>query len=501
MARKDEINDIERRLQETEDSLARLPITFPTSIGEESPTILLGQATTAVTSGTSTFSIDNIIVVEGTDPRPAPVSPSQTISVKNTFSLDIANNAWVFAIKSDADGLYETWRPGEGNEPPVITRFRLTADFTLSATSVAAEMLNDDGSVEGTAITLTDNNAEWFGYGPYTAVDDSSQPGFRGVAIKYIEAPSNERWYIVHMEAVAPEILVRLNENPQTSPTATVCIFQSIHGTPANVRLPKRAGATSSAVNVVDRDGLATRSLSGQTWVASWRPATAEYVFTHEPVALSVIRGVVNSGGADFTTSPITVELISVVFGRLPVNSSGASLSQVTVSNTDRRIIGKPGTEVYLVHDRNKGSNESDMWRVFEKRGPYVVMLDATIPKAVVSSATVNFGTGDAKLMERSGATYTQISPVITVPVINLSETDIRASVSEPIVMTGDVDGAGPSSETPDGLILHQNFDFRSLPGYAKGTAPGGSDDPDLQIPYHSGGVSDFKLDSEDCSA
>jgi len=44
-------------------------------------------------------------------------------------------------------------------------------------------------------------------------------------------------------------------------------------------------------------------------------------------------------------------------------------------------------------------------------------------------------------------------------------------------------------------------MDFRTLPGFEKGTAPTGSDDPDLQIPYHVGGEEDFELDSEDCGA
>jgi len=43
--------------------------------------------------------------------------------------------------------------------------------------------------------------------------------------------------------------------------------------------------------------------------------------------------------------------------------------------------------------------------------------------------------------------------------------------------------------------------DHRGLPGYAKGTAPTGDDDADLQIIYHSGGEESFKLDSEDCAA
>lgn len=64
---------------------------------------VLGLATAAVTGGT--FSIDNIELVCGSDPRSNPASSAETLSVANPFGWNIDNNGQVKAVKK-ADG---TW--------------------------------------------------------------------------------------------------------------------------------------------------------------------------------------------------------------------------------------------------------------------------------------------------------------------------------------------------------------------------------------------------------
>lgn len=74
----------------------------PVKIGKRASAVL-GQATAAVTGGS--FSIDNIELVYGDDPRSNTSSTSETLSVSNPFTFDIDNNGQVLAEKK-ANG---TW--------------------------------------------------------------------------------------------------------------------------------------------------------------------------------------------------------------------------------------------------------------------------------------------------------------------------------------------------------------------------------------------------------
>src|SRR5690606_32647366 len=95
--------------------------------------LVLGQATSSVSSATATFNIDNIFSVEGPDPRDDPESASETLEVKNSLSLELENDQKVFAKKNKA-GDWETWADtGEGGDPGGESS--LFADFTATATS------------------------------------------------------------------------------------------------------------------------------------------------------------------------------------------------------------------------------------------------------------------------------------------------------------------------------------------------------------------------------
>jgi hypothetical protein len=72
-----------------------------------------------------------------------------------------------------------------------------------------------------------------------------------------------------------------------------------------------------------------------------------------------------------------------------------------------------------------------------------------------------------------------------------------RTAIGSGVVMYGFISEVG----VDDTRFICMPFDMRSLPGFVAGSVPGGSDDPDMQVPYHSGGQQHFKLDSEDCGA
>ncbi len=98
--------------------------------------LVVGQATTSVSSGTSTFAIDNIRCIEGTDPRTDPESASETLSVKNTLGLALENNQLVYA-RRNKEGDWDTWADtkGEGGDPGEPGAGALFAEFTATSTS------------------------------------------------------------------------------------------------------------------------------------------------------------------------------------------------------------------------------------------------------------------------------------------------------------------------------------------------------------------------------
>jgi len=83
---------------------------------------------------------------------------------------------------------------------------------------------------------------------------------------------------------------------------------------------------------------------------------------------------------------------------------------------------------------------------------------------------------------------------------VNISGTDIRASADMPVTCGGFLQELGIGDNTYELFVITNVMDFRALPGFIKGSVPGGTDDPNLQIPYHSGGAEDFELDSADCA-
>ena len=131
--------------------------------------------------------------------------------------------------------------------------------------------------------------------------------------------------------------------------------------------------------------------------------------------------------------------------------------------------------------------------------------VTATPGKATDAAKLVDWkrdGNGDYEfpLVELEAATESDgADPPVDIPIvrdaINLSQTEVRSGV-----LVGGYEQIVEQDDTEEKVfVITSVMDFSGLPGFAEGTAPTGDDDPDLQIPYHSGGATDFKLNSGPC--
>ena len=102
-------------------------------------------------------------------------------------------------------------------------------------------------------------------------------------------------------------------------------------------------------------------------------------------------------------------------------------------------------------------------------------------------------GTGTGKIAEQATpGSVTYNATAVDITIHNLSETPIRATASDAVIITGPI---------IYGKMMAGNImDMRALPGFARGAAPTGGDDPDQQVVRHVGGETEFELTvTEDC--
>jgi len=133
-----------------------------------------------------------------------------------------------------------------------------------------------------------------------------------------------------------------------------------------------------------------------------------------------------------------------------------------------------------------------------------MAMLTGGVPAAAMDGAAVTAtpgrAVGAAKILrwEQDNDGNIIEPPVsledagVTKDAYNFSKTTIRASSTEPVLVTGITKKIGDSEV----FVITNVMDFRALPGYAEGTAAVVAD---TQIPHHIGGSEDFKLDAEEC--
>lgn len=122
------------------------------------------------------------------------------------------------------------------------------------------------------------------------------------------------------------------------------------------------------------------------------------------------------------------------------------------------------------------------------------VWVEETIDAASYDTGTktVTYGEGSGVLIEGDAPA----DPEETIAVVNGTLTAIWASSEEPIVLEARLDSdLGKNADDLDQYKIISDKDFRSLPGFVKGTVVA----DDAQAPYHEGGSADFKLGREEC--
>jgi len=338
-------------------------------------TILLCDVFANVLDTDSTFFVDNIDLVTGTDPRPDPKTALQQIEVKNTFSLGYTADDRVFVVQREVDGLWETWHAGEGGTSKVF-RCRLTQTLTLAGTEATAKLLNPDGTDVSPQqnVTVIDSEAKLVGETDYTGANGSAQKGYIVWGKKFTDdynGTGNPGLTIVAMERPAPTIAVKILQDVSGTSLITAELLDKTNLPFAGSnfdRIPIKAvisggtGGSTDGVAVYNTLSLAMGAKNKEKWLAVYSPQQAKYILV-EPLdpGLSVIKGNTVSA-VDRSDPTFDVGSLEVVRGRLPRDAtSGADLTQVTVTNTPECSFSG-SVEVYLTYDTSVGSNESDHW-------------------------------------------------------------------------------------------------------------------------------------------
>lgn len=192
-------------------------------------------------------------------------------------------------------------------------------------------------------------------------------------------------------------------------------------------------------------------------------------------------------GGGGSATLPSAV---GMVMEDVPLAESFASMSG-TPSLSWTVTPGQIGPDPDYIdeHELNSGVLMFDWARNAETKEEYVSLDGVYAPYDTlfeVMTPIVELVNGDRRWAWRKA--------------VNRSKTDIRASSDEPVFVAGQEKTIRQGGLTYRWFIITDVMDFRALPGFVVGSAPTGDDDPDLQIPFHRGGNTDFELNSEDCA-
>lgn len=246
-------------------------------------------------------------------------------------------------------------------------------------------------------------------------------------------------------------------------------------------------GVAVAVVNVSDTDHRFAEPVDGDVVLASAATGTIEIldtVTTTGEQECAVLLAASGSGGASVTGS------VGMVFGDIPLADPWADMS----GSPSLTWTVKPGEAGPPALDDDSEWTETtgvllfDWERLAGTKNEYIATDGTLAPyddAFETMTPVVELAGGNRRWAWRRG--------------VNRSKTDIRASASEPILVTG-YEQVIVQGSTYRLFIITDVMDFRALPGFEVGTAPTGDDDPDLQIPYHSGGENHFKLDSQDCA-
>lgn len=122
-----------------------------------------------------------------------------------------------------------------------------------------------------------------------------------------------------------------------------------------------------------------------------------------------------------------------------------------------------------------------------------VGLVTATVAAASMTDTTITPGiTASAvKLMTWDNPADSLSVDGAALAAVNLSKSELRASTTHPLAVVGYRQTVRTGGEDVEGFVVGGLYDLRMLPGF---------DEAATQVPYHDGGDSDFKLDSEECA-
>ncbi len=297
MAGRDRINDIERRVGEAEDAIARLPIRDPVSAAQGGNTLFLGQPTTNVTPATTSFTLTNVTELSSGEAH-------ANILVKNTQKIEVdAGDKFVYAIKDEAADAYETWGPkGEGGGLEGKS-FRLTADKAASSPTAQGILTDENGDdIPGETIILIDKTygpnitpsgnrfpGGRFGLTNYQTWGAENQPAYigqcRDLGIPDWNSTGLPAYEIIWMEGPLTGMIVSFINNLNSGDGANginVDIEQEL-GSNGATRMPKLESIPASpspvmGIAVFDPDEIITKEAkAGSQWVAMRNPGDGRY--------------------------------------------------------------------------------------------------------------------------------------------------------------------------------------------------------------------------------
>lgn len=317
------------------------------------------SAATVDGSGNCTPGTGTVTLMEWSDANSRYELTVTTATLYNLTGATLAPNASGSAretIPAVLENGRLIWREGTTN---TVFKFELTADMAIGDATGSAEIVDSTGALTGSSITVADPKLVYFGYGPYTDVNDDAVYGFQGTALLLSGV-----YLIIALDSLAEEIEVQLDENIQV--TSTTCTFQTAYGT-TGARLPKRSAA-GGKIEIGDAGGFADQALAGQTWRATYNHDEGDYEFHHEPLRLQRLR--VNLYAAvTLSSASFEAYVEEVVRGRAPVDTTGVPIEnpdRITVLN-DPPIIGQAGDIIEIEYDFNAvipaSRTEATVWR------------------------------------------------------------------------------------------------------------------------------------------
>ena len=247
-------------------------------------------------------------------------------------------------------------------------------------------------------------------------------------------------------------------------------------------------GMAVAVVNVSDTDHRFAEPIDGEFVLASAATGTIEILDTITTTGeqeCAVLLSASGGSGASIAGS------VGMVFGDIPLAGSWASMGGTPSLSWTVALgeAGPPALDDDSEWTETTGVLLFDWERLASTKETYIAADGTLAPyddAFETMTPVVELAAGARRWAWRRG--------------VNRSKTDLRASDDEPILVAGYEQTIRQDGGLYRLFVITDVMDFRAIPGFEVGTTPAGADDTDLQIPYHSGGNTDFEMSSEDCA-